>query len=72
MPSEPRSVTVLLRLWREGDSDSLTELVPLVEGELRKIAHRHLRSERQGHVLQTTALLNAPSARLERRTKHAI
>jgi RNA polymerase sigma factor (TIGR02999 family) len=33
-------------------------LVPLVEGELRSIAHRYMRMERQGHILQTTALVN--------------
>jgi RNA polymerase sigma factor (TIGR02999 family) len=33
-------------------------LVPLVEGELRRIAHRRIRLERQGHTLQTTALVN--------------
>jgi len=32
--------------------------MPLVEGELRRIAHRYMRSERQGHTLQTTALVN--------------
>jgi RNA polymerase sigma factor (TIGR02999 family) len=33
-------------------------LVPLVEGELRRIAHRYMRMERRGHTLQTTALVN--------------
>ena len=34
------------------------ELIPLVEGELRQIAHRYMRMERRGHTLQTSALVN--------------
>jgi RNA polymerase sigma factor (TIGR02999 family) len=30
----------------------------MVEGELRRIAHRCMRMERRGHTLQTTALVN--------------
>jgi len=33
-------------------------LVPLVEHELRRIAHHYMRKERPGHTLQTTALVN--------------
>jgi RNA polymerase sigma factor (TIGR02999 family) len=33
-------------------------LVPLVYGELRRIAHRHFRNEASGHTLQTTALVH--------------
>jgi len=33
-------------------------LLPLVEGELRRIARHYMRMERQGHTLQTTALVN--------------
>jgi RNA polymerase sigma factor (TIGR02999 family) len=33
-------------------------LVPLLEGELRRIAHHYMRKERPGHTLQTTALVN--------------
>jgi RNA polymerase sigma-70 factor (ECF subfamily) len=56
--SESHEVSLLLRRWREGDSDSLNRLVPLVEVELREIAHRQMRREQAGHVLQTTALIN--------------
>lgn len=54
--SEP--VTELLLRWRAGDEACLHELVPLVESELRRIAHRYMRMERRGHTLQTTALVN--------------
>jgi RNA polymerase sigma factor (TIGR02999 family) len=40
--------------------------MPLVQGELKKIARRHLRSERPGHTLQSTALINEAFLRLVR------
>ena len=54
----PESVTELLLRWRAGEKDCLNKLVPLVEGELRRIAHHYMRKERSGHTLQTTALVN--------------
>lgn len=52
------TVTTLLRSWRSGDSAALEELTPLVYADLRRIAARHMRSERPGHTLQATALIN--------------
>ena len=54
--SEP--VTELLMRWSAGERNCLDELIPLMEKELRGIAHRHMRRERPGHTLQTTALVN--------------
>jgi RNA polymerase sigma-70 factor (ECF subfamily) len=51
-------ITALLLRWGAGDEQCLNELVPLVERELRRIAHHLMRRERQGHTLQTTALVN--------------
>ena len=51
-------VTELLLGWRAGDQNCLRQLIPLVEKELRQIAHRYMRKERRGHTLQTTALVN--------------
>ena len=51
-------MTELLLRWRAGDKACLDKLVPLVEGELRRIAHYYMRTERPGHTLQTTALVN--------------
>lgn len=58
--SEPRvqSVSELLAEWRAGDEESLSRLVPLVYNALRRLAHNHLRKERPGHTLQTTALVH--------------
>ena len=57
-------VTELLTSWSAGDESALVELVPLVLDELKRIARRHMRSQRNGHVLQTTALVNEAYIRL--------
>lgn len=59
-----QEITALLLAWRNGDPDALQHLMPLVYEELRQIAHRHLHEERQGHTLQTTALVNEAYLRL--------
>lgn len=58
MTPVPESVTQLLIEWREGDETALNRLMPLVYHELRRIAHRYMRRERPGHMLQTSALIN--------------
>ncbi len=58
------TATTLLHDWRSGDTDALGKLTPLIYDELRRIAARHLRSERSGHTLQATALVNEAFARL--------
>ena len=57
-------VTQLLAEWSSGDSSALGELIPLVEKELRRLAHHYLSRERRGHTLQTTALINEACLRL--------
>ncbi len=52
------TVTTLLRQWRSGDAEALDQLTPMIYGDLRRIAARHLRSERPEHTLQATALVN--------------
>lgn len=51
-------ITSLLVAWNEGDTESLERLLPVVEVELRRIAHAYMRRESPDHTLQTTALLN--------------
>ena len=51
-------VTQLLLDWSDGDKAALDRLMPLVYGELRRLAHHHMRREYAGHTLQTTALVN--------------
>ena len=57
MPS-PQRVTQLLEAWSLGDRAALDELMPLVDAELHRLAHRYMSRERQGHTMQTTALVN--------------
>jgi RNA polymerase sigma factor (TIGR02999 family) len=57
-------VTELLHAWKNGDDDALRALMPLVYKELRRLAHYHLRSERSGHTLQSTALVHEAYLRL--------
>ena len=57
-------VTELLLAWGEGDQAALAELMPLVHGELRRIAARYMAHERAGHTLQPTALVNEVYLRL--------
>jgi RNA polymerase sigma-70 factor, ECF subfamily len=63
-PTGPRPVTELLLRWKAGDRQGLDQAVPLVDRELRRIAHRAMRGERPGHTLQTTALVNEAYLRL--------
>ena len=48
----------MLREWSDGKQDALDKLMPLVYDELHRQAARYLRKERQGHTLQTTALIH--------------
>src|SRR5436190_23689868 len=63
-PPSPIEVTQLLKDWGDGDSTALDQLMPIVYGELRAIAARYLRRERQDHTLQPTALVNEAYLRL--------
>jgi RNA polymerase sigma factor (TIGR02999 family) len=62
-PADGR-VTELLVDWASGDQRALSELLPLVYGELRRLADRQLRAERQNHTLQRTALVHEAYLRL--------
>lgn len=56
--TETHDVTSLLLDWRNGNEQALEKLTPLVYDELRRLAAGYLRREREGHTLQTTALVN--------------
>jgi len=69
MSSPPQDVTQLLYDWRDGDKQALDKLMPLVYDELRRIASAYLRREREGHTLQTNALVNEAYLRLVDQTR---
>ena len=58
MSARPGDVTRLLLAWSNGDRDALEGLIPVVYGELRRIAARYFRHERPGHTLQATGLVH--------------
>jgi RNA polymerase sigma factor (TIGR02999 family) len=52
---------------RDGDDEpALDALYPVVYGELRAMAHRHLRGERPDHTLGTTGLVHEAYLKLAR------
>jgi RNA polymerase sigma-70 factor (ECF subfamily) len=57
-------ITQLLAEWSDGNQSALDELYPLVYDELHRLARRYMSRERQGHTLQTTALINEAYVRL--------
>jgi RNA polymerase sigma-70 factor (ECF subfamily) len=58
-PASPQQqVTQLLDDWSSGDERALEKLIPLVQPELHRLAHRYMTRERAGHTLQTTELLD--------------
>lgn len=60
----PEPVTQLLKEAQAGDRAALDALLPLVYGELRRLAAAHLSRERVGHTLQPTALVHEAYLRL--------
>jgi RNA polymerase sigma-70 factor, ECF subfamily len=56
--------------WSSGDSQAADRLMPIVYAELRRIARRQLRRERDDHTLSPTALVNELYLRMvdQRRT----
>jgi RNA polymerase sigma factor (TIGR02999 family) len=63
---EPKAgnITELLEQWSQGDELALEKLMPVVYGELHRLARRYISDERPGHTLQTTALVNEAYLRL--------
>ena len=59
-----QEITELLKAWGKGDKAALDELTPLCYQELRRLARRHMRQERPGQTLQTSALVNEAFLRL--------
>lgn len=64
MATSSQNITKLLIDWRNGDQEALDRLMPLVYEELRRMANHYMRNERQGHTLQTSALVNEAYLRL--------
>ena len=64
MKPASHEITQLLKDWGTGDQTALDKLMPLVYEQLHKLAHQHMRREKPGHMLQTSALINEAYLRL--------
>lgn len=60
----PHRITNLLNQASQGDRQASDEVIDIVYGELRRLASRYMSGEREGHILQTTALVNETYLRL--------
>ncbi len=58
METDKQQITALLQELKSGKKDSFDALFPIVYDELRRRAASYLRNEREGHTLQTTALVH--------------
>ena len=63
-PPAEHDVTGLLLAWRQGSQAAFDELIAIVYGELRRLAHNHLRSEQHHRTLQTADLVHETYLRL--------
>lgn len=67
MESAPLSAVELTRIlkdWSGGDASALERLTPVVYAELHRLAQRNMAAEREGHLLQPSALVNEAFLRL--------
>jgi RNA polymerase sigma factor (TIGR02999 family) len=58
------AITSLLVELRKGNKEAEKHLVPLIYRELHRLARHYMRGEREGHTLQTSALVNEAYMRL--------
>ena len=62
-------VTELLADLRAGDAEAVDAILPHVYGELQDLARRQLRGERDGHTLDTAALVHEAYLKLVRQDR---
>jgi hypothetical protein len=64
MDTHGDDISRLVERWRRGDESAMAPLIELAYGDLRQIAHRHLRSSPGKRTLGTTALVHELYLRL--------
>lgn len=57
-------ITILLKLWGQGDESAQERLFPLIYDDLRRIARRHRRSLDADQTIETTGLVHEAYLRL--------
>lgn len=60
----PGAITQWLLDWGRSDKQELDQMLPVVYGELHRLATQYLSREATGHTLQPTALVNEAYLRL--------
>lgn len=68
MPEDVDTAAIIARLG-EGERLAAEHLAPVVYDELRAIASRHFRAERDGHTLEPTALVHEVFIKLAGQTR---
>ena len=63
-PQARGEISQLLADWATHDPATRDRLMSIVYRELRRLAHHYMKSERTGHTLETTALVNEAYLRL--------
>jgi len=63
-PASHSQVTELLVRWRDGDSAAVDQLIPLVYGELRRLARSQLRRHGPDQSLESASLVHEAYLRL--------
>lgn len=62
--SGPANLTQVLDAAVSGDKQAAEDLLPILYGELRRLAHTYMSRQSDGHTLQTTALVHEAYMRL--------
>lgn len=63
-PHSSQAVTLILERASAGDREAISQLIPIVYDELRKLARGYLWKEGRGQTLQATALVHEAYLRL--------
>ena len=71
MTRDATTISRLLAAWRHGERDAVQQLMPLVYQELRAMAHRQFRGNRDG-TLQTTALVHEAYLKLAKHSQLSV
>jgi len=70
MPEEQKQqITPVLGALSRGAPDAMDRLMPLIYGELKRIAHRQRSAEAHGHTLSTTAVVHEVYLRLTKQSR---
>src|SRR5713226_10188256 len=70
MPDALPAITTLLQEWSGGDPAALDKVLPLVYGELRRIAHAYTLKEGAQRRIQATELVHEAVIRLMGERNH--